>query len=261
MTTPRQSGWYDDPHDPNAQRYWDGKDWTPHRQRKPFSRQNQATPAAPTPPPSHPPNLPPPPPPMQPAQWPPPGQPPVGSPRQRPRTPIIVIALIAVLAVAGVLMYACGGGGSRAPGAGGQSPNTGAKGYKIVLNGQDITPSPDGPYGVGSLTCQNYNGGTTISFDYSPQPIVQQNHSGTKVQIDSTGQVTNVYLRDDKYHKYYQFDPQQYPTTLINPGGDAKATKSGNTFKITGHILHFDSFDFPPYSLPLEPFEFDATCP
>jgi Protein of unknown function (DUF2510) len=35
MTTPNQPGWYDDPHDSNAQRYWDGQDWTPHRQRKP----------------------------------------------------------------------------------------------------------------------------------------------------------------------------------------------------------------------------------
>jgi hypothetical protein len=35
MTTPNQPGWYDDPHDPNAQRYWDGQDWTPTRQRKP----------------------------------------------------------------------------------------------------------------------------------------------------------------------------------------------------------------------------------
>ncbi|WP_422225433.1 DUF2510 domain-containing protein, partial [Mycobacterium sp.] len=37
MTTPNQPGWYDDPHDSNAQRYWDGQDWTPHRQRKPAS--------------------------------------------------------------------------------------------------------------------------------------------------------------------------------------------------------------------------------
>jgi uncharacterized membrane protein len=50
MTTPLPPGWYDDPQDPNAQRYWDGQDWTPHRQRKPLS--------APTPAP--PPHLPPP---------------------------------------------------------------------------------------------------------------------------------------------------------------------------------------------------------
>jgi hypothetical protein len=36
MTTP-QPGWYDDAEDANAQRYWDGQQWTPHRQRKPKS--------------------------------------------------------------------------------------------------------------------------------------------------------------------------------------------------------------------------------
>jgi hypothetical protein len=34
MTTPAQPGWYDDPQNSNAQRYWDGQNWTPHRQRK-----------------------------------------------------------------------------------------------------------------------------------------------------------------------------------------------------------------------------------
>lgn len=55
MTTPRQPGWYDDPDDANAQRYWDGQNWTPHRQRKPTSG-----PAQPPPPPADQP-----PPPMQ----------------------------------------------------------------------------------------------------------------------------------------------------------------------------------------------------
>jgi len=64
MITSTQPGWYDDPEDPNAQRYWDGNDWTPHRQRKPS--------AAPSPTPPPPPNLPPPAAPYQP----PPGSPP-----------------------------------------------------------------------------------------------------------------------------------------------------------------------------------------
>lgn len=37
MTT-NQPGWYDDPQDANAQRYWDGQQWTPRRQRKPKPR-------------------------------------------------------------------------------------------------------------------------------------------------------------------------------------------------------------------------------
>jgi hypothetical protein len=62
---PQGRGWYDDPQDPNAQRYWDGQDWTPHRQRKPVARQAQM-PVTSTPPPLPPPpaaNVPPPPPP------------------------------------------------------------------------------------------------------------------------------------------------------------------------------------------------------
>jgi Protein of unknown function (DUF2510) len=35
MTTPNQPGWYHDPLDPNGQRYWDGRGWTPHRQQWP----------------------------------------------------------------------------------------------------------------------------------------------------------------------------------------------------------------------------------
>jgi hypothetical protein len=144
MTTPDQPGWYDDPNDSSAQRYWDGQDWTPHRQRKPISRQMRApvTPPPrplrsnlpPPPPPSNlpppapsnlppppPPNLPPPPsnlppppsnlpppPPDQQAHWPPPGQTPGGVPQQQSRISIPVIgvmAAIAVLAVAGVLVY------------------------------------------------------------------------------------------------------------------------------------------------------------
>jgi Protein of unknown function (DUF2510) len=54
MTTPNQPGWYDDPQDANAQRYWDGQDWTPHRQRKPVSptaRPSVTPPLAQQPPP------------------------------------------------------------------------------------------------------------------------------------------------------------------------------------------------------------------
>jgi hypothetical protein len=72
MTTSTQPGWYDDPEDPNAQRYWDGNDWTPHRQRKPS--------AAPPPPPNLPPPAPPPNLPPAPAAY----QPPSGSPPPAP---------------------------------------------------------------------------------------------------------------------------------------------------------------------------------
>jgi Protein of unknown function (DUF2510) len=56
MTTPQQPGWYDDPDDATAQRYWDGQAWTPQRQRKPISQQLPTRP-----PPSAPPSAAPPP--------------------------------------------------------------------------------------------------------------------------------------------------------------------------------------------------------
>lgn len=34
MTTPRSPGWYDDPHASNAERWWDGQEWTPQRRPK-----------------------------------------------------------------------------------------------------------------------------------------------------------------------------------------------------------------------------------
>jgi uncharacterized membrane protein YeaQ/YmgE (transglycosylase-associated protein family) len=61
MTTLHQPGWYDDPDDASALRYWDGQVWTAHRQRKPTSRPVQP-PVVATPPQeySRPPELPPP---------------------------------------------------------------------------------------------------------------------------------------------------------------------------------------------------------
>lgn len=53
MTTPDQPGWYDDPQDQSAQRYWDGNDWTPHRQRKPATPSRQPSVASAPPPPPH----------------------------------------------------------------------------------------------------------------------------------------------------------------------------------------------------------------
>jgi hypothetical protein len=51
-----QAGWYDDPENPDAQRYWDGQQWTPHRQRKAIATSPQSpvtpTPSAHLPPPT-----------------------------------------------------------------------------------------------------------------------------------------------------------------------------------------------------------------
>jgi hypothetical protein len=76
MTTPDRPGWYDDPQDSGAQRYWDGQDWTPHRQRKLQTTKPQPTVAAPPPQSSSPPT----PPPPSPVVESPPSQPPLPPP-------------------------------------------------------------------------------------------------------------------------------------------------------------------------------------
>jgi Protein of unknown function (DUF2510) len=112
MTTPTQPGWYDDPNNSNAQRYWDGQGWTPHRRRNPTAQPasppaQAQTPVTPTaPPPPAPPNLPPPPPradalPPPPAQ----GQPPA-APRGKFRVSkvaLVLAGLALVLAIAAVV--------------------------------------------------------------------------------------------------------------------------------------------------------------
>lgn len=84
MTTP--AGWYDDPEDSNGQRYWDGRSWTPHRQRKPVSVQSPA-PASPPPPPN------------QQAAWQPPGQQPAGPSPTRSTNPLVIIGLVVAIGV------------------------------------------------------------------------------------------------------------------------------------------------------------------
>jgi uncharacterized protein DUF2510 len=112
MTTSIQPGWYDDPEDPNGQRYWDGQTWTPHRQRKP-------APNLPPSPPSQPPYVPPPPPPYQQASWGSPRYQPAGPPAQKSNTAVVLtvaLVAIAVLAVGGFFAYQqLGKSGSSSP--------------------------------------------------------------------------------------------------------------------------------------------------
>jgi Protein of unknown function (DUF2510) len=99
VPTSTQPGWYDDPEDSKAQRYWDGEGWTPRRQPKPISR------ATPPPPPGQPPS------PEQQQPGPLPG----GGPPKKSRTPIVIaagIGAVAVLAVAGM----CGHTNTSSPG-------------------------------------------------------------------------------------------------------------------------------------------------
>jgi Protein of unknown function (DUF2510) len=103
MPTSTEPGWYDDPDDSKAQRYWDGEGWTPRRQLKPPS----GPPAQPVPPPAPPRR---PPSPHQQARWPLPG----GGWPQKSRTRIAIAAVIGVVAVSGVVGM-CGYANTSSP--------------------------------------------------------------------------------------------------------------------------------------------------
>jgi Protein of unknown function (DUF2510) len=117
MTTPQQPGWYDDPNAPNAQRYWDGQDWTPHRRRNPTAApaspptqpQQQAPPPPPPPnlqPPPPPSNLPPVAPPAHPLPPPPAQEQPPAAPRGKfgvSKAALVLAGLALLLAIAAVV--------------------------------------------------------------------------------------------------------------------------------------------------------------
>jgi Protein of unknown function (DUF2510) len=102
MTTSGQPGWYDDPHDPSAQRYWDGQNWTPHSQPKSFPPAAAVAPETYAPP-SYP-VLPAAPDPY--GAWAAPVQPQPVGPRARPSWVLPVILIVSVL---GVLTLVGGG--------------------------------------------------------------------------------------------------------------------------------------------------------
>jgi hypothetical protein len=111
VTTPREPDWYDDPDDPNAQRWWDAQGWTPHRRRKPRPASAPPNASAPVPPPAQQPQWPAPAPvtpaasgpsapPLQPAM------PTAGRSPKRSRKPVmiaVVVSAVALCAAAGIV--------------------------------------------------------------------------------------------------------------------------------------------------------------
>jgi Protein of unknown function (DUF2510)/Mycobacterium 19 kDa lipoprotein antigen len=125
--------------------------------------------------------------------------------------------------------------------------SAGAAQWNIIVNGQDIRAyHPE--LGAG---CSGQN----------PIHIAVSGGSSFAELTEGTLQVLRVYINDEaKTGNSYMYDPKQQASHV--GGGDAQATQSGKTYKITGHIA--------PYHTPNEtetqhdatpvPFEFDATC-
>jgi hypothetical protein len=113
MPTSTQPGWYDDPEDSKALRYWDGQGWTPRRQLKPISQPPPPTGLPAQPPAPPPPGLPPSP--VSTSAWASAGR---WAGPKKSRTRTIIAAVIGVAAVLGVAGM-CGHANTSSP------PNTG----------------------------------------------------------------------------------------------------------------------------------------
>jgi pyruvate/2-oxoglutarate dehydrogenase complex dihydrolipoamide acyltransferase (E2) component len=309
MTTPDQPGWYDDPKDPKAQRYWDGQEWTPHRQRKPASPPAQpstaATPPRPSPPPpsppsnvpppsSSPPNVPPtpPPPPAQPAQSPSPGQS-LASQLQQRGTMIAIVAVVVLLAAAGVWAYNSASTGrstssssapTEAPHVGGSTtrssaptalpnaadnatssstttapPDAGGLQCKITVDGQDIISQ-----GCGNTFCQRIPGGPPgTDINAVGKPNSGKAPQG-EAKVSTDNQAVSVTIKQDPSSQNAWLYHSAADTLHQGPAdaGNATVDNSGKEYKITGNITPgaLSGHSFTPSGAPV-PFEFDATCP
>ncbi|BBY05040.1 DUF2510 domain-containing protein [Mycobacterium noviomagense] len=189
MTTSTQPGWYDDPQNSSAQRYWDGQNWTPHRQRKnttPPERYSggaaeppppqMPTPRMPPPqmpPPASPPQMPPPLPPPAFPQMPPPPPGPAGGPSpwdqvrpylnkarddgrrfwsRQPRQRKIIFAVAgAVVAVAAIALSVTGGPPGTS-GGGGSRVDTSSQSYQMGLKSGTDGPAEMAAFGYDAIS-------------------------------------------------------------------------------------------------------------
>jgi hypothetical protein len=132
--------------------------------------------------------------------------------------------------------------------------DTGAP-YKIIINGQDITvgPANEGGGVVGCLHAGTDNDQIDIRVEAA------RDMQDAYVTNTDPPQVVKVSLSYANTGMEYLFDPTQNQSQHI--GGDAQVAKSGNTYKVTGHISPYLNGMSHVYNAPPVPFEYDATCP
>jgi hypothetical protein len=154
-------------------------------------------------------------------------------------------AVVIPVLAAGIAWAACGGGASAAWG------DPGAAQWKIIVNGQDISG-----HVPGMPTCY-----TTGPLETNIQ-ILGDNQ---QAEVTPDNQVVYVMLYQEPNSNWGWFSAQSsLHQGGPGPGGDATVTKSGNTYKITGHVSPTGpSFagQQPALTGTPVPFEFDATCP
>ena len=117
--------------------------------------------------------------------------------------------------------------------------------YNIVVNGQTLAKGP---------------GGNQVTCGHNPIHIVAGGGQGNFANLtEGSLQVQQISITDGTGASYL-YDPKQAPYHV--GGGDAQATQSGNTYKITGHIAPYQTAQGQTQkdATPV-PFEFDATCP
>ena len=137
------------------------------------------------------------------------------------------------------------------------SPNAGPAQYKAIVNGQDITAAG------GTVLCEPsediYGSATRIMTGGSnPNPPT---YFDVRVN-DSSLKVSGITLGTNGANgKVWSYNIGGAGGTYGSPG-NATATRSGKTYKITGNIPSGLVGGGPGSTLgDLVPFEFDATCP
>ena len=139
-----------------------------------------------------------------------------------------------VVAVAAAALVVAGLSGCSSSG----TTSTSSANTKVTLDGQDQPIN-------GSVTCVTQGGTVVIVVGDSSKGITASVTSGDSPEVQSVGMGSSNGIAL-VYNKAV-------------PGGEAKATKDGSTYKISGKVTGADISQ--PGTILTKPFEMDVTCP